>query len=142
MTKNRSVLALDAKLGKRLRTLRLVRGISQEKLAKALADKLTLHSDEPRDLSFQQIQKYELGINRISAVTLLLLAEILEVPILYFYEQDSDPLQYPTSPVPNFTPQMARAVRAMEKLPATNISSLTAFLEGVVERCFVAEVEQ
>ena len=50
-------------------------GLSQEKLAEAIG------------LTFQQVQKYECGMNRISAGRLYQLAEILGVPVAYFFEQ-------------------------------------------------------
>lgn len=64
----------DAEIGKRVRTLRLQRGLSQTKLADALG------------VTFQQVQKYEKGVNRISAGRLLRIAEILTVPIAFFFE--------------------------------------------------------
>jgi transcriptional regulator with XRE-family HTH domain len=63
----------DAEIGKRARTLRLQRGMSQAALADAL------------DLTFQQIQKYEKGTNRISAGRLQRIAEVLSVPVSFFY---------------------------------------------------------
>jgi transcriptional regulator with XRE-family HTH domain len=67
----------DARIGHRIRALRLQRNLSQT----ALADRL--------DLTFQQVQKYEKGTNRVGAVRLAEIAEILEVPVTYFYE-DAD----------------------------------------------------
>jgi transcriptional regulator with XRE-family HTH domain len=54
---------------------RMMLGMSQEKVADAL------------DLTFQQVQKYEKGSNRISAGRLLRLANLLEVPVPYFFEE-------------------------------------------------------
>lgn len=142
MTKTRTASVLDTDFGKRLRILRLTRNLSQGALAELLAAKLTILLGEPTTLSFQQIQKYELGANRLSAATLLLLAEILEVPVTYFYEQDSIPLQYPTSPAPEFTLQMARVVRAMGRLSPASVTRLAAFLDCIGEEGLVAEVEQ
>lgn len=66
---------VDKHVGQRLRVRRSLMGISQEKLAEAIG------------LTFQQIQKYERGTNRISAGRLFQFSKILEVPISYFYEQ-------------------------------------------------------
>lgn len=66
-TKNRGPKETDLHVGKALRSLRLARGMSQADLATAVG------------ISFQQIQKYETGKNRISASSLLLLAEVLGV---------------------------------------------------------------
>ena len=66
---------VDIHVGESLRQRRALIGISQEKLATALG------------LTFQQIQKYEHGRNRISASRLYELSKILEVPISYFFEK-------------------------------------------------------
>ncbi len=69
---------LDMTIGKRVRALRLQRGMSQTELANAL------------DLTFQQVQKYEKGANRISAGRLQRIAEILEVPVTFFFSGFSE----------------------------------------------------
>lgn len=66
---------VDKHVGQRLRVRRSLLGISQEKLADAIG------------LTFQQIQKYERGTNRISAGRLFEFSKILDVPIAYFYEE-------------------------------------------------------
>lgn len=65
---------IDRHIGGRVRTRRILLGMSQEKLADALG------------LTFQQIQKYEKGINRIGAGRLLQIAGILDVSIEFFFE--------------------------------------------------------
>lgn len=65
---------IDIHVGARVRTRRRLLGITQEKLGEALG------------LTFQQVQKYERGSNRISASRLYELARILAVPVTYFYE--------------------------------------------------------
>lgn len=65
---------VDVHVGQRLRVRRSLLGLSQEKLAEAIG------------LTFQQVQKYEKGMNRISAGRLFQFSKILEVPISYFYE--------------------------------------------------------
>jgi len=69
---------VDKHVGQRLRVRRSLLGISQEKLADAIG------------LTFQQIQKYERGANRISAGRLFQFSKILTVPISYFYENFGD----------------------------------------------------
>jgi transcriptional regulator with XRE-family HTH domain len=59
----------DIEVGRRVRALRLEKGMSQERLGDAL------------DLTFQQVQKYEKGTNRIGAGRLQRIAEIFGVPI-------------------------------------------------------------
>ena len=65
---------VDVYVGQRLRQRRTLLGMSQEKLANAFG------------VSFQQVQKYERGANRISASRLHLLTNILDVPITYFFD--------------------------------------------------------
>jgi transcriptional regulator with XRE-family HTH domain len=68
---NRNV---DRHVGTRVRMRRMMLGVSQEKLGGALG------------LTFQQIQKYEKGTNRISASRLQHVSQILQVPIPFFFE--------------------------------------------------------
>ena len=63
----------DPRIGMRIRTLRLERGLSQAELGEVLG------------ISFQQIQKYEKGVNRVSAGRLHRVAEALQVPVTFFY---------------------------------------------------------
>jgi transcriptional regulator with XRE-family HTH domain len=64
----------DKYVGSRVRMRRMMLGMSQEKLGDAL------------DLTFQQIQKYEKGANRIGASRLQQIATILQVPVSFFFE--------------------------------------------------------
>ena len=70
----RSTGSLDLHFGEKLRARRLMTHVSQQDLAKVLG------------LSFQQIQKYEKGTNRMSAATLFQIAAALKLDVLYFYE--------------------------------------------------------
>ena len=65
---------IDVQVGTRVRLRRMLIGMSQEKLGEMLG------------LTFQQVQKYEKGVNRIGAGRLFQVAHILVVPIDYFYE--------------------------------------------------------
>ena len=65
---------IDVEVGGRIRTRRLLLGMNQQALADAL------------DLTFQQVQKYEHGANRVSASRLAAMAKILAVPISYFFD--------------------------------------------------------
>jgi transcriptional regulator with XRE-family HTH domain len=64
----------DKKLGEKIRTRRVVAGMSQDELGKALG------------VSFQQIQKYEKGTSRISASRLQHTAHVLQVPVTFLFE--------------------------------------------------------
>jgi transcriptional regulator with XRE-family HTH domain len=65
---------IDKHVGARVRMRRLILGMSQGKLGEAL------------DVTFQQVQKYEKGANRIGASRLQQLARVLDVPPAYFFE--------------------------------------------------------
>jgi len=65
---------VDVHVGKRIHMRRKYLNISQEALGSAI------------DVSFQQVQKYERGTNRVSASMLLDIAKCLKTPIAYFYE--------------------------------------------------------
>ena len=65
---------IDAHVGSRVRLRRTLLGMSQEKLGEALG------------LTFQQVQKYERGVNRIGASRLFDLARVLDVPIGFFFD--------------------------------------------------------
>ena len=64
----------DKHVGSRIRMRRMMLGISQEKLGEALG------------LTFQQVQKYEKGTNRIGASRLQQISETLQVPVSFFFE--------------------------------------------------------
>ena len=66
--------SVDRHVGSRVRRRRLIVGMSQEKLGEALG------------LTFQQVQKYEKGANRIGSGRLQQIALTLQVPISYFYD--------------------------------------------------------
>src|SRR3954462_5012034 len=63
----------DVEIGRKIRALRLERGLSQSGLADGIG------------LTFQQVQKYEKGINRVSAAQLQRIADLLNTPVMFFY---------------------------------------------------------
>jgi len=65
---------IDIHVGTRLRLRRTLMGLSQEKLGEAVG------------ITFQQLQKYERGANRISASRLFNLAQVLDVPVGFFFD--------------------------------------------------------
>ena len=65
---------IDKHVGSRVRMRRMMLGMSQEKLGDALS------------LTFQQVQKYEKGTNRIGASRLQQISHILQVPVSFFFE--------------------------------------------------------
>jgi transcriptional regulator with XRE-family HTH domain len=72
-TRKRRAGAEDLEIGRKIRALRLQRGLSQSSLAEGIG------------LTFQQVQKYEKGTNRVSAGRLQRIADLLDTPITFFY---------------------------------------------------------
>ncbi len=69
---------IDVHVGGRVRLRRTLLGLSQEKLGEAIG------------LTFQQVQKYERGANRIGASRLFDLSRVLDVPVSFFFDDMSD----------------------------------------------------
>lgn len=65
---------IDIHVGSRIRLRRNMAGMSQEKLGESLG------------ITFQQVQKYEKGTNRVGASRLQAIASVLEVPVSYFFQ--------------------------------------------------------
>lgn len=86
---------VDVHVGQRVRLRRTILGVSQERLGNAVG------------LTFQQIQKYERGTNRISASMLFKFGEALNVPVSFFYDD-----------MPDSTREAALAGRTVQALPA------------------------
>lgn len=74
---------VDIHVGARVRLRRTLLGLSQEKLGDAVG------------LTFQQIQKYERGVNRIGSSRLFQFSRILDVPVSYFFEDLPDAVKTP-----------------------------------------------
>ncbi len=71
---SRGPTATDIHVGSQIRTRRILLGLSQEKLADGLG------------ISFQQVQKYEWGSNRVSASRLYYIAQLFDVPVAWFFK--------------------------------------------------------
>jgi transcriptional regulator with XRE-family HTH domain len=98
---------VDVQIGNRVRMKRMLRGLSQERLGELLS------------VTFQQVQKYERGTNRISASRLFQLAKVLDVPLAYFYED----VQAASQPrIPGF---------AEEGTDESNMMAFLATREGI-----------
>jgi transcriptional regulator with XRE-family HTH domain len=114
--KARATDAVDKSVGRQIRIRRNTLGMSQTDLADELG------------LTFQQVQKYEKGANRISAGRLLRLAVLLEVPLTYFYEDAPGRTAVVTkAAVPAFVSELLMTstgvalARAFSKVKRTNI---------------------
>ncbi len=84
MRKTEKTILVDNHVGSRVRMRRIMLGVTQEALAEALG------------VTFQQVQKYEKGKNRISASRLQHISQVLQVPVPFFFEgapggSDGDP---------------------------------------------------
>ncbi|NEJ74842.1 helix-turn-helix domain-containing protein [Rhizobium phaseoli] len=89
--KAKSPNSIDVYVGNRVRVRRKTLGMTQHGLAELLG------------ITFQQIQKYEKGTNRIGASRLQRISEILRVPIGFFFENDgSGPIEGETSELNKF----------------------------------------
>jgi transcriptional regulator with XRE-family HTH domain len=77
---------IDVHVGSRVRLRRTLLGMSQERLGEALG------------LTFQQVQKYERGVNRVGASRLFDLSRVLDVPISFFFDDMPDSLTSSLSP--------------------------------------------
>lgn len=108
---------VDVHVGNRIRLRRTLMGLSQEKLGEALG------------LTFQQIQKYERGANRVGASRLYDLAQVLDVPIGFFFDdmQEARPSVPSSAPRP-FSGSAPTFNPAFGQTPATQ-APVTGFAE-------------
>ena len=83
MSENKAPSGIDRIVGQRLRWRRRELKLTQEQLGERLG------------LTFQQVQKYEKGVNRISAGRLFEMAQVLGIAITYFYEGVDDLISTP-----------------------------------------------
>ncbi len=79
---------IDTHVGARIRLRRTLLGMSQERLGEALG------------LTFQQVQKYERGVNRVGASRLFDLSRVLDVPISFFFDDMSEASAQSAAPGP------------------------------------------
>ncbi|ANK87925.1 MULTISPECIES: helix-turn-helix domain-containing protein [unclassified Rhizobium] len=97
--------AIDSYVGARIRTRRQLLGMSQERLAEQIG------------VTFQQVQKYEKGINRIGASRLQCIAEVLHTSPSFFFEQnESQPLSLQGLALPDNADPVAEFLRTKEGL--------------------------
>lgn len=124
-TKARRATSADEDVGRRLRTRRLEMGKSQTELANAIG------------VTFQQIQKYEKGRNRIGAGRLARICEALEVPASYFIEFDGEDAPNAATHSAVFALAQDRgAIRILEayrKLPRAKRATLVDTAEALAQ---------
>ena len=119
---------VDRHVGARIRMRRLMLKFSQAQLGDALG------------LSFEQVQKYEKGSNRVGASRLQHIASILQVPVSFFFEEApinrSEPAQISDAPSPEFVTAFASTIDGLRLIRAfTLIKNIT------LRRCIVQLVE-
>jgi transcriptional regulator with XRE-family HTH domain len=122
--------AIDVHVGLRIRAARLAAGLSQERLGNELG------------VTFQQVQKYEKGSNRVGASRLSDTAKVLAVPVSFFFENDAgndeslkanDGLLAITEALS--TPEGIRIARALGRISDPNVRRrLADLLEAMVDQ--------
>ena len=116
--------AIDVAIGQNIRAHRLRQRVTQVTLAKLLG------------LTFQQIQKYENGANRVAAGRLAEIAFVLGLPITALYEGVADARPGRLAPPPITD---ALALRAAEQMQAISDRSLCRMLVSLIERVAASE---
>jgi transcriptional regulator with XRE-family HTH domain len=129
----RSSDPVDRYVGSRVRMRRLMLGLSQSKLADQV------------ELTFQQVQKYEKGSNRIGAGRLYQLSHILDVPVSFFFEGAPRPTGLPSrnrrdAPSPRYlsdflaTTNGQALVKAFMRIKRTAVRrNIVRFLEAMAD---------
>ena len=112
--------AIDQLIGRNIRLLRLARGMSQTDLAKHL------------NLTFQQVQKYENGTNRVSSGRLCKIATVLRTPITAFFDGADLPACDPAAQSPAALPHALRLVQAFCALENTDMRRSLADLVEIL----------
>jgi transcriptional regulator with XRE-family HTH domain len=110
---------IDAHIGQRIRQRRWIAKLSQMAVAERLG------------ITFQQLQKYEVGANRVSASRLWEIAQVLEVPVAYFFEGIGAPAgDAPADPVvlDRDSAEMLRAFCALPEAQRAPLLALTRTL--------------
>lgn len=116
----------DVAIGKRLRQLRTDRGLTQTQLGELL------------DVSFQQIQKYEKGTNRIGSGRLWVISRLLKSPIGYFFEDLGEPgSETEAEPVGDgrLSRDSVLLARSLNELPDGDIKAQLTKLVKAISRC-------
>jgi len=119
-------MAFYKQIGEKVRQIRLVQGLTQRDLAGILG------------VTFQQVQKYEKGTNRISAGALYEIAERLGVPVTYFYEGLNEVKMRNPEPVRR---EEVETLRYYNKISSTEIRKSVRILLQTLAKQERAEAE-
>ena len=121
--------SVDRHVGARIRMRRLMLTLSQTQLGDALG------------LTFQQVQKYERGTNRVGASRLQHIASILQVPVSFFFEEipinRTEPTQISDTPSPESVTAFVSTTEGLKLIRA-----FTTIKNTTLRRCIVHLVEQ
>ncbi len=121
-TRRRRATADDAAIGRTLRAMRLDRGLSQSDVGHAAG------------VSFQQLQKYENGTNRVSAARLARIAAALDVPVTAFYRAAGQRATTRADVLPHLQTRGAmRLVRAYAGISARPKTALVMLAEALAQ---------
>ncbi|MEO9629317.1 MAG: helix-turn-helix transcriptional regulator [Aurantimonas coralicida] len=115
----------EKELGARLRGYRNYRGMSQSDLGKHLG------------VTFQQVQKYEKGVNRISGMRILEIAKLLGISVSTLLGEDSS-----VEPVGEISPESLGLVRRLEAMPKASRRSATEAMLRIIDAIEGANAEQ
>ncbi len=116
----RRVSDVDDHVGRRVRERRRKRGMTQTELADALGT------------SYQQIQKYEGGTNRVSAGRLYVLAQALGVTVGYFFKGTGSPVRPTTEPAGSNDEQRIALINSFTQISsAVSGSAILRFLRAI-----------
>jgi transcriptional regulator with XRE-family HTH domain len=117
--------AIDVHVGSRMRMRRMMLGMSQKKLGDAFG------------LTFQQVQKYERGTNRMGASRLQQAADILGVAVSYFFEGGADgPFESPGGLSPSYVDNFAASEDRLR------LAKAFMQIRPAARRCIVALVDE
>ena len=113
--------SIDGAVGRNVRIRRMAKGLSQSQVAKRIG------------VTFQQVQKYEKGANRIGSGRLVRIAEVLEVPVTALFDGVDGPTN---SRAPSLLRLLAdpRSLRLAQAFAAIKDGALRVSIVGLVER--------
>lgn len=124
MGKKKSPHPVDVHVGQGVRSRRVLRGMTQSVLAEQIG------------LTFQQLQKYESGANRISASRLWEIAQILDVPVASFFDGiESDTSDVQDLPEIQSPPdvEMLETAKAVQELPRGLQKEMQSLIRSLAE---------
>jgi transcriptional regulator with XRE-family HTH domain len=115
--KTKAATPVDFEVGRRVRLERLKAGLSQTALAEQIG------------VTFQQVQKYENGTNRVAPGRLSQIARILNLPISSFFEIEAKGANQPSSAAILGRPHVLRLIQAFDNLPDNLQAAVLHFVE-------------